>query len=589
MRTFTTVSLVALLSLTAAAAAHAQAPTRAWIFVDCPPGAPVALSEAAQQRRALRGHGQQDHTVAPACRAALEAAGARLRVESAWLHALSADLDADALARVQALPFVRGLRPVARLGPQRAAPSFGPEALAGPALVLNCGASCAQLNAINAVAPLDRGINGRGVKVGFLDTEFGDFNHLVFARMRSEGRLGGTMNFTQGPQSDRHGLNTTSVAVGYGEGNLIGPGWGSTLYAATTEYAPTETNAEEDNFVRGLEWLEANGVDVVNASLGYTEFDPGQRSYTYANLNGNTGVTTRAADAAAARGVVMVVSAGNEGCASPSQCWYYIGTPADGDSVIAVGATTIAGAKASFSSFGPTADGRIKPDVSAPGVNVVVASAVRRLRHVAGHVVLGPARDGRGGADAPGEPQPDAHPGADDPAQHRLAGQQPGQPPRLGHRQRRRGDHALGGGLARRRRRHALGERARPGHGAALARRDGGRHRPAARGGASTCSGAVRRCLRRPGQPGPHARVAVGALRRGLRRADLGGRGGVERHRRRHALTRTPPLRGGGPQGRRGFWISGRLRAPPSSLRAGPPVGTVRMGFPPLGGGGAGV
>ncbi|HYE58118.1 MAG TPA: S8 family serine peptidase, partial [Rhodothermales bacterium] len=354
--------------------------TRAWIFVDCPRGEAVTLSDAARARRALRGRTPEDYTVAPTCRAALEAAGARLRVESAWLKALSADLDEAALARVQKLPFVRGLRPVARLAPQRTSGVVFAPVMVGPALI-DYGPSQAQLAAINAILPLERGINGMGVKVGFLDTEYGDFQHPVFARMRSEGRLGGYRNFAQGPQSSQHGLNTSSVAVGYAEGNLVGPGWGATLFAATTEYAPTETNVEEDNFVRGLEWLESQGVDVVNVSLGYTTFDSGQRSYTYADLNGDTGVTTRAADAAAARGVVMVVSAGNEGgCSGYSAsdggrtCWYHIGTPADGDLVIAVGATTLAGQKALFSSFGPTADGRTKPDVSAPGQGIAAAT-----------------------------------------------------------------------------------------------------------------------------------------------------------------------------------------------------------------------
>jgi serine protease AprX len=359
--------------------------TRAWIFVDCPRGEAVELSDAARTRRALRGKATEDFSVSADCRAALEAAGARLRVESTWLKALSADLDAAALVRVQALPIVRGLRPVATYTPARTHETTFAPAPVGPAALINYGPSQAQLNAINAILPLERGVNGTGVRVGFLDTEYGGFTHPVFARMRAEGRLNvttGYRNFAQGPQSNTHGLNTASVAVGYAEGSLVGPSWGATLFAATTEYAPTETNLEEDNYVRGLEWLEAQGVDVVNVSLGYTTFDPGQRSYTYADMNGNTGVTTRASDAAVARGVVVVTSAGNEGgCAGYSvsdggrSCWYYIGTPADGKSVIAVGATTIAGAKASFSSFGPTSDGRIKPDVSAPGVTVVIATS----------------------------------------------------------------------------------------------------------------------------------------------------------------------------------------------------------------------
>ncbi|HYE58767.1 MAG TPA: hypothetical protein VD948_09685, partial [Rhodothermales bacterium] len=204
--------------------------TRAWIFVDCPRGEAVTLSDAARARRALRGRTPDDYTVAPACRAALEAAGARLRVESAWLKALSADLDEAALARVQKLPFVRGLRPVARLAPQRTTRTTFAPSPAGPLSLTEAmactqgdalfGNSCAQLTAINAVAPLERGINGTGVMVGFLDTEYGDFQHPVFSRMRSEGRLKEYRNFAQGPQNDRHGLNTSSVAVGYAPGSL---------------------------------------------------------------------------------------------------------------------------------------------------------------------------------------------------------------------------------------------------------------------------------------------------------------------------------------------------------------------------------
>ncbi len=133
----------------------------------------------------------------------------------------------------------------------------------------------------------------------------------------------------------------------------------------------------------GLEWLESQGVDVVNTSLGYSDFDAGQHSYTIADLDGNTGVTTRAFDRAASLGVVVVSSAGNSAalglttCTAhnvPAGCWYFITTPADGDSVIAVGAVSVGGAKANFSGFGPTADGRTKPDVAAIGIDVHLAS-----------------------------------------------------------------------------------------------------------------------------------------------------------------------------------------------------------------------
>lgn len=359
--------------------ARGQSPTEpeaVWVTVDCPSDAPVLLSEAARARRALRGTVHDDRSLAPACRAAIAAAGATVRTESRWLSAYSVILpDADVATRVRALPFVRSMAPVRRLTTTRTDwrwPLAAEATTSGP-LALDYGASRAQLDQIAVPAVHEQGLSGRGVVLGWLDTEYGGFSHSVFATMVADGRLRGTRSFAPGPQSNEHGLNTASIALGYASGRLIGPAYGASLYAATTEYAPSETNAEEDAFVAGLEWLEAQGVDAVNVSLGYTTFDAGQRSYTYADMDGDTPTTTRAADAAVSRGVVVVASAGNDGCASPTSCWYYIGSPGDGDSVIAVGATTLAGAKASFSSFGPTSDGRTKPDVSAPGQGVTIA------------------------------------------------------------------------------------------------------------------------------------------------------------------------------------------------------------------------
>jgi hypothetical protein len=237
---------------------------------------------------------------------------------------------------------------------------------------------------MNAIDPLERGINGAGIILGFLDTTYGNFEHPVFAHLQQDNRILGVQDFAQGPQTNTHGLSVASTAVGFAEGTLVGPAYGASVLAATTEYAPSETNQEEDNLVAGMEWLEAEGADVVNISLGYTTFDPGERSYTPADLDGDTGVTTRIVDIAASMGVVVVTSAGNEGCSSPDFCWYYIGTPADADSAIAVGAVMPDSTKASFSSFGPTADGRTKPDVAAQGMSVVVAAPGGGYRFSAG-------------------------------------------------------------------------------------------------------------------------------------------------------------------------------------------------------------
>ena len=147
--------------------------------------------------------------------------------------------------------------------------------------------------------------------------------------------------------------------AGYAPGNLIGPAFKSEYLLAKTEIMAEEIQQEEDNYVAALEWGEALGAEVMCASLGYLDW------YTYADLDGNTAVTTIGIDIASSLGVICVNSAGNEG----DDPWYYIITPADADSVISVGAVLQSGIIASFSSHGPTFDGRIKPEVCALGVS----------------------------------------------------------------------------------------------------------------------------------------------------------------------------------------------------------------------------
>lgn len=360
-----------------------------WIFFTdkgaAETGAVASVRPEALARRKRRGGvipPDIDRKVSPAYVEALRARGVEPLVESRWLNAVSARVPAEELSAVRALPFVRGVRPVGGVRPS-ATDAPRPLVEAHPIVPgaggfrLEYGNSEGQLSLVNDVAVLERGIDGTGVRLGILDTGIGDLTrHPAFTRMLDEGRLIESRDFTNQPDDgSRHGRSVLSVAAGFDEGNLIGPAHGAEILHARTEYTPTETNQEEDNFVAGLEWLESMGVDVVNVSLGYSEFDDGQHSYTVEDMDGDTAVTTVAADRAAALGVTMVSSAGNEGCSSPDLCWYFITSPADADSVITVGAVSISGAKASFSSFGPTADGRIKPDVSAMGVSVWLVSS----------------------------------------------------------------------------------------------------------------------------------------------------------------------------------------------------------------------
>ena len=366
-----------LLTLVAGAAVPLRAqpepaPAKYWVFFsdrgEEAARHPVPISAQAEARRALRGRpeaaARADLPVSPAYRAALEALAVEVVVESRWLNAVSARLTPEQRAAMAALPFVQGVRPVARLA-SSAAPSLTPLAPPGG---LDYGPSALQLQLVRADRTLEDGYDGEGVRLGYLDTLF-DFAHPALVHVSASGRLLGVEDFTGQAQDNYHGLATTSVALGFAEGQLVGPAHAAEVLAATTEYAPTETHAEEDFFVAGLEWLEAGGADVVNVSLGYSEFDPGEGDYTYEDMDGNTTIVTRAVDEAAALGVAVVTSAGNRG----NDAWQYITAPADADSVIAVAAVTASGERASFSGLGPTADGRLKPDVAALGVDVYFA------------------------------------------------------------------------------------------------------------------------------------------------------------------------------------------------------------------------
>lgn len=357
------------------------APQKYWIFLTNRPGPAPPSSEARWTR-----------PVAPEYLDRLRAVGITPRVRSRWFHAVSARLSPSTRDAAETLPVVRSLRPVKSVGSPTAAPhrpdvrrstsSFAPNT--GNRDSSRFGASRGPLSRIHALPPLRRGLDGHGVRVGFLDAHYDGLRHPAFNALRRTDRLAALRSFTARPQSGHHGAGVVSVAAGYDPGTLVGPAHGATVLGATTEYTSFERNVEEDNFLAGLEWLHRHGADVVNVSVGYTRFDEGQHSYAPTDLDGDTALTTRAVDRAAQLGVTVVVSAGNSGCADPDSCWFYVNTPADADSAIAVGAIRPDSSLASFSARGPTADGRRKPDVVVQGQDVVAAWKNSQYAHLGG-------------------------------------------------------------------------------------------------------------------------------------------------------------------------------------------------------------
>jgi serine protease AprX len=346
------------------------------------------LSERSLRRRMLRGREPQvDLTDIPVEKRyldELENIGAKIRVVSRWLNGASVSADKQQIEKIKNLPFVRAVKKVATF--TRSKPEAEKNRLRKTGKPygeqdLGYGESYAQLAQIH-VPELHRiGLSGAGVLITLLDTGF-SVDHSAFEHILNSGRLIATHDFINGDDDvddgednqRAHGTSVFSVVGGLVEDTLIGCAYGAQFALAKTEIQAVEIEIEEDYWIAGLEWGEALGTDVVSSSLGYTDW------YTYQDMDGNTALCTRAADLAVSKGVVVVNAAGNE----RDDQWYYIIAPADGDSVIAAGAVDLNNQIASFSSAGPTYDGRIKPDVCACGVGTYCANAGGGYSHLRG-------------------------------------------------------------------------------------------------------------------------------------------------------------------------------------------------------------
>jgi subtilisin family serine protease len=294
-----------------------------------------------------------------------------IRNELRWLNAVTGWIHPDDLDLIAALPFVDSLRPVATF--VRSEPAAVEQSLSIPEVrqaatdVFNYGNSRQQLALIGVNHLHAAGFTGRGVRIGFMDTGF-SLGIRAFDCLNLQGTrdfINGDTDVGDGLLGDmRHGTQTLSLCAGFDEGTLVGVALNSEYVLAKTEIADNEIRVEEDYWVAGLEWLDSMGCDIVSSSLGYLDW------YTDEDFDGNTAPSTIAADLAAARGVLVVNAVGNYGCGNGD---IRIIVPADGDSVLAVGASTLSGQWATFSSCGPTTDGRVKPDVIAPGQDVWTA------------------------------------------------------------------------------------------------------------------------------------------------------------------------------------------------------------------------
>lgn len=328
-----------------------------------------ALSAAAIESR-LRQQiaiDEKDFPVNAAYLAAIQDAGIHIVNQSRWLNAVSAYLTPVQVAHIQEFTFIKNIQRVHSLMPARN------ESLSQIDSI-NVDSYRWQLEMIGTAQLHDRGYTGKGVKIAVMDNGFRRVDTLSSLRhLFSENKILASYDFVDNDKfvfaydslnSCRHGTWVMSILAGKITDTLEGSAPDATYILSRTEKDASETPQEEDNWVAAAEWADSLGAQIFSTSLGYTTYNDPSDSYSPSDMDGNTAIITKAADIAASRGIVVVNSAGNEG---NTASWRVIGAPADGDSVIAVGAVDKNKVRASFSSMGPSADGRVKPDVMAIG------------------------------------------------------------------------------------------------------------------------------------------------------------------------------------------------------------------------------
>jgi serine protease AprX len=213
------------------------------------------------------------------------------------------------------------------------------------------------------------GLEGQGMTIGIFDTGFpGVTSNAAFTTLIQEDRLKDQYNFAFGNSNvfsgHEHGARVFSI-LGGELANYNGAASKANYLLYATEYDATEYRVEEYYWAFAAERADSAGVDIISSSLGYTEFDDGAMDYNYSDMDGETAVITQAAQMAFERGIIVVSAAGNLG--GSNDPWHFISAPADGADVLAIGAVDINRNRSGFSSFGPSSDGRVKPDIAALG------------------------------------------------------------------------------------------------------------------------------------------------------------------------------------------------------------------------------
>jgi hypothetical protein len=306
--------------------------------------------------------------------------------QSKWLNQVCIETgDEAAILKINKLPFVKHLQPVMRVSNQQLISKnkfteeinkiVSPQSPMNPSDYYSYGNSFGQINIHEGEYLHNKGFHGEGMLMAIIDAGFYHYQTLpAFDSVRINNQIADTYDFVANKvnvnEESSHGMQCFSIIAGNIPGKLVGSSPKAKFYLYRSEDASSESPVEEQNWIAAAERADSIGIDVISTSLGYSTFDNPIFNYSYQDMNGKTTMIAKAASLAAKKGMILLVAAGNEGANS----WHYILSPGDADSVITVGAVNSSGAPASFTSYGPSSDGRVKPTVASVGVATVISS-----------------------------------------------------------------------------------------------------------------------------------------------------------------------------------------------------------------------
>ena len=339
------------------------------------------LSEKAIERRRRQhlGIDSTDLPIPPAYLSQIAATGAEVIVKSKWNNTVLVGIDkAKQYKDLQSLPFVVHTKKV-YTGQEEKKSSHTRDHFHAILNRLdtvydsNYGVAREQIAMVGGIGLHSRGYTGKGMTIAVFDAGFMNADRIpALTKIKIEG----THDFLSKDKEDMyrgesHGTMTLSVIAVNEPGVFIGTAPDATFWLFRCEDDATETSAEEDYWTAAAEFADSVGVDVISSSLGYHDFDDKTTSYHYYEQDGHTSLISSTSSMLASKGIIHVNSAGNDGMGT----WKKINFPSDAEDMLSVGAVTPQGVNASFSSLGPTADGRVKPDVVALGSPTAVVSS----------------------------------------------------------------------------------------------------------------------------------------------------------------------------------------------------------------------